>query len=88
VALADIRYLADATLPVEQRERVGYVPVRDKRNCFAELRVPLAAYGFESGNSHSGLLHLIDGPSRLDGVVLAPVADENDALDAGIARFA
>jgi len=64
------------------------LPRRGKRNRFAELRVALAADGFQPGNSHSSLLHLIDRPSGLDGVMLMLVADEDNALDSGLARFA
>ena len=61
---------------------------RRKLDRLAQLRVALAADGFQPGNSHSGLLHLIDGPSGLDRVMLMLVADEDDALDPGLARFA
>ena len=38
----------------------------------------LAADGIEPGDQHSRLLHLIDGPSRFDRMMLALVADEDD----------
>jgi len=88
MALADIRYLASAMLLIEERERIGDFARRGKPNRLAQLWVALAADGFQPSNSHSSLLHLIDWPSGLDGVMLMLVADEDNALDSCLVSFA
>jgi hypothetical protein len=43
------------------------------------LRVALTADGVETSDKHSRFLHLEDRPSRFDRVMLALVADEDEA---------
>ena len=57
------------------------------RYSFAKLWIELATNRVQASDQHSRLLHLIDRPSRFDGVMLALVAHENDPLDAFLACF-
>ena len=84
-ALFDICDFADIAATLKDRKRLRDLAFRRERYGFAELRITLSANGVQAGNHHSRLLHLVDGPSRFDRVMLALVADEDDPLDAFIA---
>ena len=77
--------LADAVMLLEERERAIDLSFGRKLHCFAKHRVPLAANRVQPRYRHTGLLHLVDGSSRLDRMVLMLVADEDDPLDPGFA---
>ena len=79
--------LADALMRLEDRERAIDLSFGRKLHCFAKHRVPLAANRVQPRDRHTGLLHLVDGSSRLDRVVLTLVADEDDPFYLGVASF-
>ncbi len=80
--------LTNATLLLEKRDCLADISTRGKRDRFAQSRIKLAAYGLQSRDGHARLLHLLDGSASLDGVVLALVADEDDAPDLSLSCFA
>ena len=65
-SMLDVSDLADVAAAFKNRERLRDLAFGCVHNCFAELGIALAADGIEPSNSHSGLLHLIDRPSRFD----------------------
>jgi hypothetical protein len=62
-------------------QRIGDSAFRGKRDNLTEVEVALAANDFEPSGRHARSQHLKDWTPRLDCVVLALVAEENDALD-------
>ena len=79
-ALVDVSDLADGAAAFKNCERLRDLTFGGLHHCFAELGSALAADGIEPGGRHSGLLHLVDGPSRFDCMMLALVAHEDDSL--------
>ena len=87
-ALFDVADFPDVAAAVKNRERLRDFASGGERHRFAELRIALAANGIEPGDQHSGLLHLIDGPSRFDRMMLALVAHKDNPLYALLASLA
>jgi hypothetical protein len=87
-ALFDVGNFADIAAAFKNRQRLRDFAFGGVHHCFAELGIVLAADGIEPGDRHSSLLHLIDGPSRLDRMMLALVAHEDDPLYALLASLA
>ena len=77
--------LADAVMLLEEREHAIDLSFGRKLNCFAKHRIALAANRVQPRDRHTGLLHLVDGSSRLDRMVLMLVADEDDPVYSGLA---
>ena len=84
-ALFGVGDFADVAAAFKDRSDSAISPLAASVDGFAEFQVALAADGVQPGNGHSRLLHLIDGPSRFDRMMLALVADEDDPLDAFLA---
>src|SRR5713101_7095433 len=87
VSLGGIRDLSDFPCAVQDTDRLGDLAIRRVINRLAQFRIALAANHVEPGDSHSGLLHLMERPSRLDRVMLALVTDEDDARNACVASL-
>jgi hypothetical protein len=87
-ALFDVADLADVAATLKNRKRLRDFSSGGECHRFAELRIALAADGIEPRDQHSGLLHLIYGPSRFDRMMLPLVAHEDDPLDALLASLA
>ncbi len=83
-ALPDVGDLADVAAALKYRERFADFSLGRVRHRLAKLRIALTADGVKACDRHSGLLHLEDRPSRFDRVMLALVADEDDAHHAFI----
>lgn len=73
------------TQPFQDADRLGNLSVRGVTNRLAQFGIALAANHVEPGDSHSGLLHLMERPSRFNRVMLALIADENDPRNACVA---
>ena len=65
-------------------------PLRVTANVTASRKsgITLATNCVRSRGQYAGLLHLLDGPASLDGVVLALVADEDDPATPDLSRLA
>src|SRR6266446_5390458 len=87
VPLGGSRDLLDSSCAVQDADRLGHLAIRRVINRLAQFGIALAANRVEPGDSHSGLLHLMEWPSRLDRMMLALVTDEDDARNACIASF-
>src|SRR5216683_5516252 len=82
-----LRDLLDSPCAVQDTDRLGDLAIRCVINRLAQSRIALAANHVEPGDSHSGLLHLMERPSRLDRVMLALVTDEDDPRNAYVASL-
>ncbi len=79
-AIFDVGDFADVAAVFQNRECLRDFAFGGVHHRFAELGIALAADGIELRNRHSNLLHLTDGPARIDCMMLALVAHENDPL--------
>jgi hypothetical protein len=86
-ALVDVGDLADIATALNYRERFADFSPGRARHRLAKLGIALTANGVKVCDHHSGLLHLEDRPAGFDGVMLALVADEDDALNSFFPRF-
>jgi hypothetical protein len=86
-ALPDVGDLADVAAALKYRERLADFSLGRVRHRLAKLRIALTADGVKACDRHSGLLHLEDRASGFDGVVLALVANEDDALNSFFSRL-
>ena len=87
VALIRIDNLPDAALQLEECDCLSNLSARSERDRLAQSGIELATDSLQSRDRHARLLHLLDGSASLDGVVLALVADEDDATGPGLARL-
>src|SRR5208282_3938192 len=87
VALIRIDDLADAALLLEKRDCPFNLSARGERDSFTQSGIELATDNLQPRDGHPRLLHLLDGTSSLDGVVLALVADEDDPTDLRLPRL-
>ena len=87
VALIWIDNLADAALLLEECDCLSNFSARSERDRFTQSGIELATDSLQSRDGHARLLHLLDGPASLDGVVLALVADEDDPTGPGLSRL-
>src|SRR5216683_467562 len=82
-----IRDFLDSPCAVQDTDRLGDLSIRRVINGLAQFGIALAANHVEPGDSHSGLLHLMERPSRLDRMMLALVTAEDDARNACVASL-
>jgi len=87
-ALFDVGNFADIAAASENGEGFGDFAFGSVHHCFAELGITLTSDRIKPRDRHSGLLHLIDRPSRFDRMMLALVAHEDDPRYALLASLA
>src|SRR5216683_6663888 len=84
VALGRLSYLADALLFRKHGDGLGKLASRRKLDGLAQLRITLAANHGERCGRHAGLPHLVKRAARFNRVMLAFVANEQDAFDSNL----
>src|SRR5208282_3926718 len=87
VAFIRIDNLADPALLLEECDCLSNFSARSERDRFTQTGIELATDSLQSRDRYARLLHLLDGPASLDGVVLALVADEDDPTGPGLSRL-